>query len=376
MAVELDQETDLPLGLLYKHSQNPKKDIHGIYRNGLKLSIEEWGDDNLALDDRLKVFPDPSTPGKYVIINGNQRFDVLVEMHRDRLVKQHFNLSSDCKHSEITKIINNSENADKLRQIHSEIMQIKVPVQIKTLRSKSEKFTQNDAKSYVMTYDRNHAQFDEGKQALLYRELASASERAKYFLDHVARPERAFVVPTRPNAEQPQLTSSSGLPEHQINQEGEDYFDEFGPIPQENLNDAQSKASLEHGDAQSSEGLEDSKELQSFKNQNQTLIPMVFSFTAEGFKEIDERILRLKARMFREKRLISALERLEKIIQSGQNPLQEMPLNDIVCEVALRVLDAHIEIADAQAPQGLEQNGEKSDGKSARKRRSKADMGA
>ena len=198
MALDLDKETEVSFSSLDLADFNPKSNIHGIYKRGLKENITHWGGGTLTLDDRLKVWPNPSTPGRYTIINGNQRYTCFYELKKEELIRKYFGLDANCKQGEIQKIIDNPEAANTLQSIHNEIMNTLIPVQIKTQLSKDQKFTLKDAKLYTATYDRNHASFDESKQTLLAKELEETANMARDLLDRIARPQRALVLPTLP----------------------------------------------------------------------------------------------------------------------------------------------------------------------------------
>jgi hypothetical protein len=71
---------DIPLALLEEAPWNAeiKRPIAGEYRLGLIASLQTFG-----LDEGLKVWPDPATPGRYKIIDGNQRKPILAEFGLD-----------------------------------------------------------------------------------------------------------------------------------------------------------------------------------------------------------------------------------------------------------------------------------------------------
>lgn len=53
---------------------NPKHPIEGEHRAGLGASLDHFG-----VRDDLKVWPNPDAPGRYFILDGNQRLDVFRE---------------------------------------------------------------------------------------------------------------------------------------------------------------------------------------------------------------------------------------------------------------------------------------------------------
>lgn len=67
-----DQHLVLSLDDLCPAPWNPKQPIHGQYKTGLETSLDYFG-----LRDTLKVWEDPENPGKYFVLDGNQRLGVL-----------------------------------------------------------------------------------------------------------------------------------------------------------------------------------------------------------------------------------------------------------------------------------------------------------
>lgn len=67
-----DRREVLPLDRIDPAPWNPKYPIAGEAREGLKASLDHFG-----VRDDLKVWPNPDGSGRYYVLDGNQRLDVL-----------------------------------------------------------------------------------------------------------------------------------------------------------------------------------------------------------------------------------------------------------------------------------------------------------
>lgn len=194
----VDAREMIPLGRLKTAPWNPKRPIQGEFRRGLHDSLETFG-----VRDDLKVWPDPAEPGTYFVINGNQRLDLLRERGAD---------SAECR-------------------ILADLDEPK-------------------ARLFTAAFDRNHAQYDDGKLALEAQWLAAQDDADAELIRRMLRPEAAPAVeldePTASVADEP-------------------------PEPE-------------------------------------TTVPIMFEVSVEAYEAIKGTILKSKARLIREQRLAAAFE--------------------------------------------------------------------
>jgi ParB-like chromosome segregation protein Spo0J len=133
---------------------NPKTPIYGVYRRGLETSLDHFG-----LRDDLKVWPNPEQPGRYFVLDGNQRLDLLREKGT-------------------------------------------VTVECRVLADLDDE----DAKLFTAAFDRNHSVFDEGKLSALLSGLKGTAEELK---KRLCRPDGA-ILPTAP-AIRPEAAAAAEL---------------------------------------------------------------------------------------------------------------------------------------------------------------------
>ena len=67
-----DRREFVSIDLLDPAPWNPKHSIEGENREGLAASLDHFG-----VRDDLKVWPNPDSPGRFIVLNGNQRLDIL-----------------------------------------------------------------------------------------------------------------------------------------------------------------------------------------------------------------------------------------------------------------------------------------------------------
>lgn len=192
MSISLDKETELPISCLEPCPFNPKKPIHGAYRAGLSASLGYFG-----IRDRLKVWPWPKRKNVYMVINGNQRLDVIKEEKLLEIFAAKLELA-DAKPSEIKRLILEEEHAALVEKCRKEVFSARVPVQIVSMLTPDVPFDEEEVKMFVSTYDRNHATYDELLQAKLAEELAASSARDQKLIARMLRPEKSTVVPIAP----------------------------------------------------------------------------------------------------------------------------------------------------------------------------------
>jgi len=272
--VQLDIETSIPIGLIDEAEFNPKDDLYGVYKRGLEESIDYFG-----LRDRLKVWPSPQAKGRFVCLNGNKRLPILLYELLVEQIRSSFNLESDVSLETIEEIRTDSKNEKKIKSILKQSKTWKVPCQIMSMLDENHPFTKSDAELFVSMYDRNHARFNEVKQAELYRQIVlkktqsvaeDARKRLEARIKAMVRPELPTVVPQVKQPEQEQFQFQA--PGEFTPTESEPW----GPNP-----------------PSSGAGAAQREQVQS------QFIPLVFSISPEGYEKITESILKSKSRVFR-----------------------------------------------------------------------------
>jgi hypothetical protein len=315
----IDKETQLPLSLLDRSPYNPKRPIYNEYRRGLKASL-----DYFTPCDRLKVWPNPQHPGRYYVLNGNQRLDLLIEREEERLIAESFGLEVDPDLGQpnpksLKKLRSDPTNESKLKEIQAQALQVMVDVQI------MDRLDSEDAKLFTLTWDRNKAVYDEVRQSNLADEIRSKQRR---LVDLMARPERSIVPPSRPK---PLGDPLGAAPQPQPDPEP------FTPTKEKPWGDPPADARPPKGGEEGDHS--------SPRSVPPSLIPLMLSLTPEGYREISEGVLRSKARLFREKRVQSAVEHLLNLCGESGGP---DTLDSVVVEIALRVLHVHVEVKERE----------------------------
>jgi hypothetical protein len=320
--LHLDAETDVPLGQLDAAPWNPKAVISGSYRTGLKSSLE-W----LGVRERLKLFPNPKNKGRFYVINGNQRLDIIYEHILNLKIKEHFSLDHSISDSAFRKIKESEDNQSVIAKLRKSLPVHMVPCQIITQLDENTKFTLDDAKQFSLVWDRNAAKTDEVKQADVYREVIKnrlstiAEDKQKEFESRI----KAMVRPELPVVQPAKKAMSEQSGSFEFADPGTFQPTEeqpWGPTPPE--------------PAKSSSGSV------ATQKQSEQLIPLVLSLTQSGYENITDSILRSKSRLFREYTLKTALESLEKLLPDDL----DAQIDSIVVETALSIVDKHIEIEE------------------------------
>ncbi len=140
-----DRREIIPLDLIDPAPWNPKHPIAGEHREGLGASIDHFG-----VRDDLKVWPNPDQPGRYYVLDGNQRLDLFKERGLD---------SIECR------ILDDLDN--------------------------------EDARLFTAAFDRNHALYDFRKLGELAANLKLRNEGLKdrlLWLPKVNLPSSTFVA--------------------------------------------------------------------------------------------------------------------------------------------------------------------------------------
>lgn len=318
----IDKETTLPIQQLDKCPWNSKSEIHGVYRAGLRGSLEYF-----KVCDRLKVWPNPESPGRYYILNGNQRIDIIIDIKHSELICEHFGLNPDDEYSpdpavskefrgRMRSIKSDPENQKLIQNFHAKVMQSKIDVMV------MDRLDPEDARIFVATYDRNQAKFDEAK--LVNRIVDEIQTKNQEIIKRMIRPERAYIQPLvkpvvphtptlAPGATDPMAPGDVVTVAPQP-APPEDYG-KWGPPPPREPEPALKPS----------------------------LIPFVVSLTPSGHKEITETILRCSARIFREKTILAALKNLESNLETG-----DLDQDSIIVEIALLTTNSHLAVAESK----------------------------
>jgi hypothetical protein len=317
--IELDKEVSIPFSLIDTSPFNPKQVISGVYRRGLQESLRYFG-----LRDRLKVWPDPHRKGRYIILDGNQRRDVIEEHLLNIKIKAHFKLADDCPDAVFNRVKEDDANKNAIDKLRKSLATFQVPCQVITKLDDETTLTSADAKLFALTFNRNHSKFDEVKQADVYREIRAeqisklSEDSRKAFeqrLKAMVRPELPVVEPKA----QSRNGSSEAQPAFEFAAPGTfepTQESPWGPNPpaQQNQPGSQPRPAQ--------------------------FVPLVFSLTVEGYTKITNTILRSKSRIFRENTLQNALETLEKMLPDDL----DSQIDSLIVETALMLIDKRIEI--------------------------------
>lgn len=330
----LDRECDVPFSLIDASPFNPKQPIQGVYRRGLQASLNYFG-----LRDRLKVWPDPHRKGRYIILDGNQRRDVIEEHILNIKIKAHFKLADDCPDAVFSRVKDDDANKNAIDKLRKSLATFQVPCQVITKLDDETPLTSADAKLFALTFNRNHSKFDEVKQADVYREIR-AEQIAKLSEDSRKAFEsrlKAMVRPELPIVEPPanhRAASESGTdnqPAFKFDAPGEfkpTEAEPWGSVPPRGNGNIQSQSAP-------------------------SFVPAVFSFTREGYEAIFASILRSKSRIFRENTLKRALEKMERITDLSTF---DDDIDSIIVETALLLIDKRIEALELSQLKESESN--------------------
>lgn len=308
------KEISVPLYLLDLAEDNPKGQIHGIYKSGLKASL-----DYFDICDRLKVWPNPKAKGRYIILNGNQRYPLIIEKKKHEILCSHFGLDPLDEYSEdpvkskeyktrLKSVMADPANMQLLQNFEVRAKQELVDVQVMDL-------DKEDAKLFMAAFDRNRAKTDEAK--IVHNIIDEVKSKNNILINKMVRPDKGFiqVLPKSSPVHVPQVAPTlanpvTPPPEEPKPKQQEIDFGKWGPPP--------------------------SQPQESTAPPLQPLIPFTVSLTREGYKEITERILRCSARIFRENQIKMALTQLEESM--GDEPLET---DSIIVEIALMTLNRH-----------------------------------
>lgn len=323
--LSLDKEIDIPLSLIDPAPWQPKEVISGIYRRGLNESLDYFG-----IRDRLKLCPHPKLKGRYILLDGHQRIDVISEHILNLKIREHFALddsTSDAAFSRVKQSPDNQKEIDKLRRTLPVTM---IPCQVISQLNFHESLSITDAKLFTLTFNRNQSKHNEVKTSEVYREIVTerlksiSEDRRKMIegrLKSMVRPELPLVVPPAKPKESDNEHSSKNQPEFQFAQPGM-----FTPTSDEPW------------------GATPPAPVRSSTSSHQ-FVPMVFSLTSEGYKDISNSILRSRSRVFREAKLKQALEKLELICNAQTSSLDDA-IDSVLVETALLLLNKRIESID------------------------------
>jgi hypothetical protein len=332
--LSLDKEVDIPLSLIDPAPWNAKTPISGIYRRGLKASLDHFG-----MRDRLKVVPHPTRKGRYYCANGNQRIDVITEHFLDEKIRAHFKLADDCPESIFKQTKDDPDNQNAIDKLKKSLITFPVPCQVMTHLDADTPLSMADAKLFTVTFDRNPSKVDEVKQADVYREIraeqiAKLSEDSRKAFDARLK---AMVRPELPVVEPKTQSIQTNGDQHSFEFSAPGDFkptelEPWGPNPPNSSNSNASEHAIR-------------------------FIPMVFSLSEEGYKAISESVLRSKSRVFRENTLKRALTKLEQITDLSTF---DDDIDSIIVETALLLIDKRIEALELAQVEESESNGNES----------------
>lgn len=383
-----DIEIVIPLHALDQAPWNPKTPLHGVYRKGLTGSL-----DTFRFRDRLKVWPNPKSKGRYFVLDGNQRIDVIREMVEGEI----FRLQVDRETA--TRTIDTAEVA-RLVEKRAKGLATKVetiadgggvttekipasPAQLASLQAeivaeltealrkqvadefaaddaressiKSEANSRlipcrvladmdaDDAKAFTLAFDRNHAKYNENKVVSLIDEILTGKSRSARTIEQIIRPQRSFVPPQQASGTLDRIIaagragSTAAYPLASQGDDGDDPGDGRA---------APADATTDPDFADSPWGPPPKFDVP--PTPGPSLIPLMFSVTAETYSAVKSLILKSASRLIREKRLKEALsflagsmELLDHMVESGD---VDGVISEAIVEAALYIFNLRMTI--------------------------------
>lgn len=323
--LSLDQEKNIPFGCLVPCPFNPKPTISGVYRAGLASSLGVFG-----LRDRLKVWPVPGGKNAYMVLNGNQRLDVLRETEMRRLFIEKCGVENiqDMKQLEVDGLMESPDFGGVVRECRKALHSLPIPCQVITRLDADSPFTEDDAKLFVASWDRNRATYDEVGLSALAEALRES--RGDKLVSRLLRPERVIAPPPPRSEALDAATAPAPAAKPDAPPPGEPDEDE----------DEHSHLDVDNpwGPPPPVEGVP------ARESAPEALVPLTFSVTRDGYHHITSTILKINARLYRERKLREALDRLLSLLPEGAG----RP-DDVVVETALMILEANISVeSDAE----------------------------
>lgn len=363
-----DTREFLPLHVIDPAPWNPKKKIHGVYRNGLAASLHTF-----AISDDLKVWPNPRSPGRYYALDGNQRVDVLAEIairkytdaeisrreialgvpEAEALAAQK-QADEDAWQAEREAIVAaGGEPPRRARREEGDIDLAEAKRRLRALRERAveeyeadesaksavrtlamnervecrivARLSREDAELFTASFDRNHAPYDETAVADIAERIESSQRHSKKVIDALLRPDRPFIAPTlmpptspaRIEAEKAKASYDAAVDAAAANVSEDKPWGDPPPPPPENIG------------------------LHAPASPPPAMVPMMFSFSPENYRRFTDGILRSKARVIREKAVLEAVEHLARLDESE-------PSDSAIVEIALLVFERRHEIAKAR----------------------------
>jgi hypothetical protein len=203
-----DRHELVPLGLLDPCPWNPKSELDDDARQGLEQSLDTFG----FVDD-LKVWPSPWVEGRYIVLNGNQRLDVIRRREIRRLADAH--VDEQCETEEEKSTLRDMLIGSGAFEGPDEPWR-QVPVECRIIA----RLDLVQAKALVATFDRHRAAFDEAKQDELARQIADSGRMPQGLIDVLLNPRAsrnakraaAGLPPAREGQAKPRKEPKPGLP--------------------------------------------------------------------------------------------------------------------------------------------------------------------
>jgi hypothetical protein len=297
-----DRETEVPFGSLCKYWANPKTDLRKQDTEGIEASIETFG-----VRDRLKVWPHPRIKNQYVVLNGNKRIDILRSM-----------IEADLG-------LKDARNAQEAETIHAKILAQLIPVQIMNM-------TEEQAEIFVGTWDRHRATHKEIDIIELFKKHQNSSVKDK--IQKLLSPKLSAIEP--PDKEGPPTAGGADADARQGGEAGDNVVD-VDPDAENPWGDAPADTSTHDLPPAQLPSAAGAQEALGFGGDDSNLfIPIMFSISKEINKVLQKTILKCKARVWQQQKLLQALELLSRKLDG--EPLKS---EDMIVEIALRVLYLH-----------------------------------
>lgn len=305
-----DTETQVPISAIEPCPWNTKRPIHGVYKSGLKVSLEYFD-----ICDRIRIWPVPGKKGRYYALDGNQRLPLIHQIFENRYLAESLGLEVDERGDPDPKAVaaarDHPDNAHALKLAAARVHNTKIDVLIMSRLDKE------DAILFNATFNRNHAVPDEAKVVSSAEMVRSKNQD---IIRRMVRPERALVNPLpRPEVPRREPTPSPEVLAPFV--PSDEAEEKYGPPPP---------------DAAPSRRPD--------REQPKALVPLTLSLTHDGYKEIMSTCLKLNSRIYREKQILDALNQLDSSCVENN---KHFDIDSVTVEIALLTINRHIKATES-----------------------------
>lgn len=321
--VASDVDADVPFSLIDPAPWNSdiKSPITGVYRQGLEANLDTYGN-----RDRLRLWPRPDAPGRYYVLNGNQRLRIFT----DRVVSHGVRklLGAEAKSKDIEAFIDDPENRGVVEGLRMGASGLSIPCRIMTEVREGVPMSREDAIEFTAAWDRNQARFSEAGNTRLYRQLLM-SERMQRDEALRARLKRRL---------RPELAAAaSPLPEP------------VAPVPP--LPAVERSPEKPWGDPP--EAVASPARVASREVPAPVFVPVMFSMTVDSAEKLKDTIMLCRSRMLKNRRLAEAVGSLASLLESRDldDTLDSMVVEAALLHATIKAMESNGEHINASRDQ-------------------------